>query len=415
MAVNINHENDALIVSGSELTVNVPINSSNLKKNNWGASIAPTVNDDIDLGYSVGSRWLNISTDNEWVCTDNTDGAAVWVETSGGGGDTHYIGEGTPSILPNAYGTDSLAMGDGAIANENYNISIGLTSLTGQSVAGSTEIDAIAIGRLSKSYETGGISIGYNATTGKSGTTADPYGIAIGYQASAVEGEAIAIGNSTVASGTTSIAILGDALEGNTVAICNASQAGQTAGGINESYAIAIGYNAKAYEQGGISIGWNSVSGKNGTSADPFNIAIGTNVTAAETYSIAIGNSVATTADNQLVVGNITDSYFGNGVTNASPTNFQINATGGSGTDIAGATLTISGGRGTGTGAGGTIYFKTATPGTTGTSINALVEAMRIEDDQIVTFAQSASFGDAATTRSNLGAASLGMVIALGG
>lgn len=50
------------------------------------ATSAPTVNDDIDLGYSVGSRWINITADKEYVCLDNTDGAAVWTETTQSGG-----------------------------------------------------------------------------------------------------------------------------------------------------------------------------------------------------------------------------------------------------------------------------------------------------------------------------------------
>ena len=47
---------------------------------------APTVNDDVDLGYAVGSRWFDITNDKEYVCLDNTDGAAVWTETTGAGG-----------------------------------------------------------------------------------------------------------------------------------------------------------------------------------------------------------------------------------------------------------------------------------------------------------------------------------------
>jgi len=82
MTINTDHESDSLNISGTELSVNVPINSSNLKKNNWAASIAPTVNNDTTQGYEVGSRWINLATDKEWVCTDNTTATAVWTDTT---------------------------------------------------------------------------------------------------------------------------------------------------------------------------------------------------------------------------------------------------------------------------------------------------------------------------------------------
>lgn len=43
-----------------------------------GAS-APTVNDDISLGYEVGDLWLTSTT--AYQCLDTTDGAAVWLNT----------------------------------------------------------------------------------------------------------------------------------------------------------------------------------------------------------------------------------------------------------------------------------------------------------------------------------------------
>jgi hypothetical protein len=54
--------------------------------NNFGASAAPTVNDDSGDGYSIGSRWLDTTNDKEYVALDVTAGAAVWVETTATGG-----------------------------------------------------------------------------------------------------------------------------------------------------------------------------------------------------------------------------------------------------------------------------------------------------------------------------------------
>jgi hypothetical protein len=46
--------------------------------NKLDATSDPTVNDDTDLGYAVGSVWINVTTDRMHVCADATDGAAVW-------------------------------------------------------------------------------------------------------------------------------------------------------------------------------------------------------------------------------------------------------------------------------------------------------------------------------------------------
>jgi hypothetical protein len=47
---------------------------------------SPTPYEDINDGYDVGWRWINIADAYEYVCIDNTANAAVWVNTTGGGG-----------------------------------------------------------------------------------------------------------------------------------------------------------------------------------------------------------------------------------------------------------------------------------------------------------------------------------------
>lgn len=42
------------------------------------ASADPTVNDDSNDGYAVGSYWVNTTTDKAFICLDATVGAAVW-------------------------------------------------------------------------------------------------------------------------------------------------------------------------------------------------------------------------------------------------------------------------------------------------------------------------------------------------
>ena len=51
--------------------------------NNFTATADPTVNDDSGDGYTVGSTWINTSTDSIFVCADNSSGAAVWVLSGG--------------------------------------------------------------------------------------------------------------------------------------------------------------------------------------------------------------------------------------------------------------------------------------------------------------------------------------------
>lgn len=45
---------------------------------NFTATADPGVTNDVDEGYTVGSRWLNTTTGALYFCTDNSDGAAVW-------------------------------------------------------------------------------------------------------------------------------------------------------------------------------------------------------------------------------------------------------------------------------------------------------------------------------------------------
>lgn len=48
--------------------------------NNYAASAAPTVGDDIADGYAVGSMWFDTTADRAYVALDVTAGAAVWLE-----------------------------------------------------------------------------------------------------------------------------------------------------------------------------------------------------------------------------------------------------------------------------------------------------------------------------------------------
>jgi hypothetical protein len=57
----------------------------NVTKNKFDATTAPTVNNDTDEGYTIGSKWYDVTADKGYVCMDNTDGVAVWFEITSQG------------------------------------------------------------------------------------------------------------------------------------------------------------------------------------------------------------------------------------------------------------------------------------------------------------------------------------------
>lgn len=68
----------------------------------------PSPTDDGLDGYEVGIRWLNVADGYEYVCYDNSLGAAVWQVPSGGGGgleenDHENLDTLTHDIVRNSY------------------------------------------------------------------------------------------------------------------------------------------------------------------------------------------------------------------------------------------------------------------------------------------------------------------------
>ena len=51
-------------------------------KNNTSATTTPTVTDDSNSSYSVGSNWIDTTNNNTYVCVDNSAAAAIWVQTN---------------------------------------------------------------------------------------------------------------------------------------------------------------------------------------------------------------------------------------------------------------------------------------------------------------------------------------------
>ena len=81
----VNHNNLGGLqggTAGEEYHLTEEQHTQAIIKNKLDATQAPTVNNDINEGYAIGSRWVDVTNDKEYVCLDNTDGAAVWIETT---------------------------------------------------------------------------------------------------------------------------------------------------------------------------------------------------------------------------------------------------------------------------------------------------------------------------------------------
>jgi hypothetical protein len=149
---------------------------------------------------------------------------------------------------------------------------------------------------------------------------------------------------------------------------------------VTNSQGVAIGSGANAANTAATAVGSGAVAQYNGTSlgyaASAYNmsVAIGSGATVGGTSSIALGTDATTTASNQMVIGadgfEIDHIYVGSGVADATPTGFTLQGTGGSGSNVAGASVTLAGGAGTGNANGGSLIFQVAKPGTAGSSAN---------------------------------------------
>ena len=78
-----------------KIKTDAELQGSNVKQSNMDATIDPAVSNDITEGYEVGSRWVNVTSDKEFVCLDASSGAAVWKETTSTGGSGDVVGPGS--------------------------------------------------------------------------------------------------------------------------------------------------------------------------------------------------------------------------------------------------------------------------------------------------------------------------------
>ena len=198
-------------------------------------------------------------------------------------GDTSQVGIGFNITLT---GNSTTAIGDTATASVVGSVAIGASAL-----AGGVTTASVAIGANSEVVGRGGVSIGNYAgnTSGTSGIYAIDIGVkssgkitnigaqsvAVGYFAEATTPSAIAIGNTSVASGANSAIAIGastDATANSSIAFGPFAQATGTystaigtAADVDSTGAIAIGRNSQGTAQGAIMMGYHTAAQTNAT------------------------------------------------------------------------------------------------------------------------------------------------------
>ena len=112
-------------------------------------TVAPTINNDASQGYSVYSRWVNISLNREYICTNATVGAAVWIETTQSGLTNLIAGNGI-IIVGTTISANLKTNGGITIESSQIALNLSATNITGTLAAfkGGTGLTSYTIGDL---------------------------------------------------------------------------------------------------------------------------------------------------------------------------------------------------------------------------------------------------------------------------
>ena len=308
------------------------------------------------------------------IMSQQVDGGGTYVAVSQatiGAGLTETFRTAGGIVSAGTGGTGSVILGAGAIAAGTIAVSIG--NGANDSFFGVPQ-RSVAIGG---SATTGGsgIAIGH-AATAKVVAGADS-SVAIGDGATA-ESQSVAIGATTA--GKFTIAIGGAATDtgtGRTVVVgTNISTSHSSAVGIGDSVALTANQT--------VAIGSSAAAGAVGAAA------LGRSASAGFLDSLALGHGAVTTAASQAVIGGNADSatgissvVIGNGVSSAAPLAVTIRGTNGTGTDIAGANLTLQPGLGTGAGVPGQFIVSVAPALASGTTQQVAVPTLSVAKGQM--------------------------------
>jgi hypothetical protein len=255
---SVNNLSDVALAATARTNLGVEIGADVLayQKHKFDATVSPAVGNDTTEGYTVGSRWVDVTNDIAYVCIDVSSGAAIWSAGGGGVSPSQAVNGGTETI--DIAGADGLAFGQvkAAIA-ETSTMSTSGTKF-GQFVGGVADM-----GGTIKTLASGAMSFG--SATGAAGVlTANSVGAwAGGY---AYGGLIEANGSGSFAFGYTSGA--GGVIEagyGGATAFGYTSDSGKiSAYGYG---AFAVGYSGsssliQSYSKGGFVAGYAYDSGQ---------------------------------------------------------------------------------------------------------------------------------------------------------
>src|SRR5882672_2276271 len=112
---------------------------------------------------------------------------------------------------------------------------------------------------------------------------------------------------------------------------------------------------------------------------------------------------------NLVTLDTSANAYFGNGIVNAAPASYVLQATGGSGSDIAGANLDLAGGKGTGLGVPGMVGIRYPLIGASGSTLQSLsTNRFPVQTDFYLNYSTTTTVTNTTTETSLLGAADAG-------
>jgi len=420
LEVDPNNATSATIATGDEILFGDVDDSNNLKKTTVSdllSNAASTLQDAYD-NSSDGEIVLDATRTSLELRDAATPIGSNLLEVLDNGSSTTYFA--VPAGSPTAPDTGTRSERFGASASAAFTDATAIGN-----GATCSQLEATSIGSASSAANSG-TSVGYSSAAlangvsiGDSATNTGTSSVAVGAAATSA-GTATAVGASSSGSGSSSVAI------GNT---SSATTFFSTAVGASSSSSglasFAMGFLAVASNQSAVAVG--NIANSSGLNSS----SLGTASTCSGDNSVAVGpgsivshdNSFSfrgdSTADNQVIFGGdgtdqeVTTFYVGNGVVVSTPTsNVDFHVTGGSGTDISATNLRINGGQGTGTGAGGSIIFRTAPTGSTGSSLNALETRVTIVDSGETFFGNGESDASPVTEADISGTAGSGTDVA---
>ena len=291
-------------------------------------------------------------------------------------------------LLPNASGTFCLTSGNcagvggtGDVLQGGNNFGAALTLGTNDAFAVNFETSGVT--RMTIAANGSQLSLGSNMDLVLQGATAyitnsqgQTSSEALGQGATVGGANAVAVGNgATAAANAVSVgrnAGVSAGAFGGPVSVGDSANAG--------AWGVAVGQSSSTTGNNGTALGNGATAAQEAvalgmdTNAMLNGVALGYGAVTGGNSRIVIGHNATATADFQLVIGSddtpVANAYIGNGVSSATPQATSLHATGGSGTDVAGADFNLAGGAGTGSAAGGNLNFQVATPGTSGSSAN---------------------------------------------